>query len=135
LLPHPWLPSTSHWVLTAAHEQPGRLDQPVCDIDFNSIDYSLTINGLESFALCLFCLGNTFLFLFWKGLVSLLFLFLHLSFFICKLVSHRKVYVLYCDVVVVVVVITLWQEFLEVAQEIFLEGRILDVMSVLFLCP
>src|SRR5215210_2407054 len=98
--PHPWLPPTSHWVLAAAHEQSRRLDQPVCDIDFNSIDYRLTINCLESFALGLFCLGDTFLFLFWKGLVSLIFLFFHLSFFICKLVSHRKVYVLYHDVVI-----------------------------------
>src|SRR5215218_9526946 len=65
-----------------------------------SSDYSLPINCLESFALGLFCLGDTFLFLFWKGLVSLLFLFFHLSFFICKLVSHRKVYVLYHDVVI-----------------------------------
>ena len=79
----------------------------------------------------LFCLGDTLLFPLWKGLVSLLFLFFHLSFFISKLVSHRKVYVLYRDVVV----ITLCQELLEIAQVIFLEDGILDVMSVLFLCP
>jgi hypothetical protein len=51
---YPGLPPAAHRVLAAAHEEPGRLDEPVGDVDFDFVNHRLAVRCLEALPLGLF---------------------------------------------------------------------------------
>src|SRR5690606_2488736 len=124
------LPSAAHRMLASTHKQTRRLDKPVCNVYFDPVDDGFAVYGFQPFTLGLFGKRNFLLLFLWQTLVPFLLLFLHLLFFICQAVSHRKINVFDRDVLEF-----FRQELSEVDHEILLENRILHIMCVLFLCP